>query len=298
MEKVQIICNPNAGRQMIQNNVQELVEFLRDEQKEIRLSYTGKQFDAEKFAFQSSSRGDDIIISIGGDGTVNEVVNGIMKSSRRPRLAIYPAGTVNDFASYLKIPKAIIEFNKMILENNTMKVDVGVSGSRYFLNVAAAGLLPEVAHTVSSDAKTVLGKFAYYIKGIKEFPRLIFKPIQVKFNFDGQTLEKEILFFLLANSPFIGGFKYVAPQAKIDDGYLDLLIVEKKDLKDVATIFLKTFIGSHINHPSLQYLQVKEFTIKSDDVIDLDLDGELAGQLPASFAVKKKAIDMIIPGKK
>lgn len=295
MEKVRIICNPNAGRQIVQKNLPKLVKFLQNEGKIVDLDYTEGQFQAENLALESCNNGYDLIITVGGDGTVHEVVNGMMKSSTKPKLAIYPAGTVNDFGNYLKIPKNIMDFGWMIKTNKTMKVDVGVSGERYFLNVAAAGLLPEVAHKVSSEAKTVLGKFAYYIQGVKEFPKMIFKPVHLRLCLDQHEEEKEVLFFILANSPSVGGFKYVAPQAKIDDGYLDLLIVEHSQLKDVAGIFLKAITGNHATHPGLKYLQVKEFSVHSDVKIDLDLDGELGGHLPMNFRVEKQALEVLIP---
>ncbi|SDK21756.1 diacylglycerol/lipid kinase family protein [Natronincola ferrireducens] len=296
MEKIQIICNPNAGRQILQKSLPKLINTLQN-QKNIRvdINYTTKALDAKNMAIEGCHQEYDLIITVGGDGTVNEVVNGIMVSDRKPKLAIYPAGTVNDFGNYLKIPKSVENFSTMILKGNTTKVDVGLARERYFLNVAAAGLLPEVAHRVSSEAKTVLGKFAYYIEGIKEFSKLRFKPMKITLKHNGREEEKEILFFILANSPSVGGFKYVAPQAKINDGHLDLLIVENNQLMDVAGIFLKALMGNHTNHPGLQYIQVQEFTIHTEGIVDLDLDGELGGRLPANFSVKKHGIEVIIP---
>lgn len=295
MEKIRIICNPNAGRQIIQKNVPKLVELLEADKKTVDLIYTNGKFHAEDLGYESCNSGYDLIITVGGDGTVNEVINGMMKNRTKSKLAIYPAGTVNDFGNYLKVPKNIEDFARIIMKGNSMKVDVGASDQRYFLNVAAAGLLPEVAHRVSSEAKTVLGKFAYYIEGIKEFPKAMFKPIKIKLYHNGCEEEKEIFFFIVANSPSVGGFRYVAPEAKVNDGHLDLLIVEHSDFKDVAGIFVKALTGSHANHPALKYLQVQKFAIHSDEAIDLDLDGELAGRLPASFRVEKEALDIIIP---
>ncbi|AOY76644.1 diacylglycerol/lipid kinase family protein [Clostridium formicaceticum] len=295
MERIQIICNPNAGRQIVQKNIPKLVELLKKGgRKQVDVVYTMEHLHAKKLAFENAGKY-DLIIAVGGDGTVNEVVNGIMESDIKPALAIYPAGTVNDFGSYLKVPRHVDEFSKMILQGNLMKVDVGKGGERYFLNVAAAGLLPEVAHKVSSEAKTVMGKFAYYIEGIKEFSKLMFRPVKIKVQTNGHEEEKEILFFIIANSPSVGGFKYIAPQAKVDDGQLDLLIVEHSQLKDVATIFLKIFTGAHAKHPALKYLQVQEFTIHSDDAIDLDLDGEFGGRLPTNFTVVKQGLNIVIP---
>jgi len=196
MEKVKIIYNPNSGRQILQKNIPNLVESLKSNNYYVDVFPTTKQLDAMDAASQACKDNYDVIISIGGDGTVNEVVNGIMANTYRPRLAIYPAGTVNDFANYLKIPRSMDEFVKVIMRKNTIKTDVGLGGDRYFLNVAAAGLLTDVAYKVSSESKTVLGKFAYYLEGIKEIPKQIFKPIKIRMRIGDVEQEREVLFFI------------------------------------------------------------------------------------------------------
>jgi len=296
MKKIKVICNLRAGRQLVQRRIPDLVQSLQEKTKtNIDLNYTTLELGAKELAIKSCEEGYDLIIAVGGDGTVNEVLNGIMQFENKPSLAIYPTGTVNDFGTYLKIPREIEDFTDMIVNNNSKKIDVGVAGDKYFLNVAAAGLLPDVAHKVSTESKTVLGKFAYYLEGIKEFSKSMFKPITIKYKIDEEEKEKEILFFLIANSPTVGGFKYIAPDAKIDDGYLDLLIVEHNQLRDVATIFFKSLRGNHGDHPGLRYLQIKEFFVESNEDMDLDLDGELGGKLPVKFYVKKQVVNIILP---
>ena len=164
VKKVKIICNPNSGRQIVQRNIPNLVKILEKSNYYVNIYTTETQLDAMYIASEACKKGYDIIIAVGGDGTVNEVINGIMVNKIRPKLAIYPAGTVNDFANYLKIPRITKEFAKIIINEKTIKADVGLGGDRYFLNVAAAGLLTDVAYKVSPEAKTVLGKFAYYLE--------------------------------------------------------------------------------------------------------------------------------------
>lgn len=294
MKKIKIIFNPNSGRQIIQKNIPNLVKILEDNNYIVNVYPTQKQLDAMYAASQACKDGYDTIIAIGGDGTVNEVVNGIMENEKKAKLAIYPAGTVNDFANYIKSPRSMEEFAEIIIIDNSMKIDVGKGGDRYFLNVAAAGLLTDVAYKVSSEAKTVLGKFAYYLEGLKEIPKQIFKPIKVKLTIEGVQEEREILFFILANSPSVGGFPYIASEASINDGKFDLLIVEKSQFFDVASIFIKVLVGSHLTDPNLQYIQVDQFSVECDDEIYVDLDGEQCGKLPMSFSVIKNAIELII----
>ncbi|HZK57940.1 MAG TPA: YegS/Rv2252/BmrU family lipid kinase [Clostridia bacterium] len=295
MKKVKIICNPNSGRQIAQRNMPNLVRALEENNFYVSTYTTKTRLDATYEASEACENGYDIIIAIGGDGTVNEIVNGIMPNETRPKLAVYPAGTVNDFATYLKIPRVMKEFAKMIVEEKTIKIDVGLGGDRYFLNVAAAGLLTDVAYRVSSEAKTVLGKFAYYLEGLRGLPRQIFQPIKITLKIGDIEEEREILFFLVTNTSSVGGFKYVAPDASINDGKFDLLVVDKGQFIDVASIFFMALTGNHIGHPGLQYIQVDAFSVYCDDNIYVDLDGEQGGRLPMDFRVEKGALDLLIP---
>lgn len=295
MVKIKIIYNPSSGRQLIQKNIPSLVDILNENNCCVDVFSTKKQFDAMEAASQACKDNYDVIISVGGDGTVNEVVNGIMDNTNRPKLAIYPAGTVNDFANYLKIPRTVDEFAQMIIKQNSIKADVGLGGDRYFLNVAAAGLLSDVAYKVSSEAKTILGKLAYYLEGIKEIPKQLFKPIRLRMKIGDIEEEREILFFILANSASVGGFKYVAPQASISDGKFDLLIVEKSQYIHALGIFVKALLGNHTTHPNLKYIQVEGLSVECDEDIYVDLDGEQAGRFPMVFEIKKQAIEIIIP---
>lgn len=295
MKKVKIICNPNSGRQIVQKNISKLAQLLVENNYLVDIFKTEKKLDAQYAASKACKEKYHILISIGGDGTVNEILNGIMINQYKPKLAIYPAGTVNDFASYLKIPRSIEEFVELIIKENTIATDVGLAEDRYFLNVAAAGLLTDVAYKVSSEAKTVLGKFAYYLKGVSELPKQIFKPIKMNIKVGQEEMKKEVLFFILTNSDSVGGFSGIAPEAIINDGKFDLLVVEKNQFIEVVRVFFKTLIGSNTKDSSLQYIQADKVIIETGENIYVDLDGEQFKKLPMEFKIEKRAIELIIP---
>lgn len=296
MNNILIIYNPNAGRKTLSIKIPLLKELMLNRYGiGVDIVATSLQLNAETIAFKAVKEGYNTIIAAGGDGTVNEVLNGIMKSGGTVKFGIYPAGTVNDFGSYLKIPKNIFHYAAMINRGNSLAIDVGLGGDRYFLNVAAAGLLSDVAYRVSHEAKTVLGKFAYYIEGLKEFPRQLFNPFKIEIINNGEREMRDILFFLLVNSPHVGGFKNIIPGAVLNDGKFDLLLVEKSELIDVASIFFMSLRGEHVKHPNLKYIQVQEIHIEGQENLKVDLDGELGGQLPMTFKVIKEGIEILIP---
>lgn len=297
MKRVKIIYNPDSGKRGLKKTIPELEDILTNEYKyKVNKEATLRKDHAEEMAYKAALDGDyDLIIAAGGDGTVNEVINGIMASGKKVELAIYPAGTVNDFGCHLDIPRNIRRFAEMVYEGRIIEVDVGLAGDRYFLNVAAGGLLTDVAHYVSSDAKTVLGKFAYYLEGIKVLPKQMFRPLRIQLQIGGAVEEKDILFFLLANSTHVGGFKRIASEAQINDGLMDLILIENTHLIDVASLFFSILQGNHVNHNNITYMQVKEFKIMCNENIGIDIDGEMGGRLPLSFNVIKEAIPMIVP---
>ncbi|WP_425446535.1 YegS/Rv2252/BmrU family lipid kinase [Dethiothermospora halolimnae] len=286
MKKIKIIYNPSSGRQIIQRRIDSICKILMDNGYILGKYATEKQYDAMNETIKCCKEDWDGIIVCGGDGTVNEVATGIMKGGRKIPVGILAAGTVNDFANFMEIPKTPKEFCNMIMENKTVDVDLGRANDKYFVNVAAGGLLTNVAHQVPSDAKTILGRIAYYIEGLKEIPKQMFKPITVNIDSDEYSVEdEEIFLFLISNSSSIGGFKKLAPKAEVVDGYLDCIIIKKSELQHIFHILIRIMRGEHITHPNVEYFKTKKITVQCEGDVDIDVDGEYAGKLPASFEV-------------
>ncbi|MDO5715465.1 MAG: diacylglycerol kinase family lipid kinase [Tissierellia bacterium] len=296
MKKIKIIANPVSGREEALQKVMHLVKFLSKDQVEITLLFTHGTDDATRYAQQD--HGEDLVIACGGDGTLHEVVNGLYYAKRRKPLAILPCGTVNDFANHLKLPHNVRRFYQMLLKGNTMDIDLGMAGERVFVNVAAGGHLTEIAYSVSDDTKAKFGNMAYYFEGAKELLKL--RPFGqtdlIKLYVESEELqgEEEVLVFIIANSASVGGFKKLAPRAEVFDGYLDVLMLKELEPLDVPELIASLLNGNHVDHNKIIYIKTKEIQIKSDRQVNLDLDGERAGELPMTFKVLEKALTLIV----
>lgn len=298
MKKIKIIANPKSGREQALSKINQLINIFSDDGYKIDLRFTKKQFDATEYA--KEDEGEDLIICYGGDGTLNEVVNGIYHRKRKVPLAILAGGTVNDFATILDIPTNVREFYEMVKENNVIDVDLGLAGDKVFANVAAAGVLTEVAYTVSTDLKNKIGRLAYYIEGIKEFTKLrqndTSELINATIECEELSSTEKIHMFIIANSASVGGFKKIAPKAEVYDGYLDVLILKGLNTAEVLEIAPSVLSGKHIDHDKVIYLKTKEIKISTDKELSVDVDGEKAGKLPMTFKVLNKALQLVVKG--
>lgn len=296
MKRVKFIINPSSGRQLMEKKIDQLCKMLLDNGYVVGKFFTEQKYDAMMEAKRTCSGDFDFIIACGGDGTVNEVVKGIMISDRKLPLAILASGTVNDFANYLNIPKNTNDFFDMIVNEDIVQVDVGKVNDNYFANVAAGGLLTNVAYQVPTEMKALLGRTAYYFEGIKELTLQNLDPIKVKIRSEEYSSEEEILLFIVSNSSSIGGFKKLAPEADVMDGLLDIVVIKKSAISDIANIFLNVLTGDHINHPNVVYFKTKSIIIESENKVPIDIDGEYGGLLPAKFQVIPKGLNIFIPG--
>lgn len=296
MRKVKVICNPSSGRQNTQRKVDQLCSMLINEGYIVGKYNTSAKDDAMHETIKTCKEEWDLIIASGGDGTINEIVKGIIKGGRKIPVAILSSGTVNDFANYMRIPRDVEEFFQMIKKERTIDVDLGKVNDEYFINVAASGLLTDIGYKVPSEIKAIFGKMAYYIEGLKEIPRSKIQPIQLSFKSEEFSGQESVLLYLISNTASIGGFKRIAPDADVQDGYLDVVIIKKSEVQDLAQIFINIFRGEHINHPNVIYFKTKKITVESEEEdITIDIDGEYGGKLPATYEVIPSAFRIILP---
>lgn len=300
--KALFIINPSSGRQNFIKGIEEIVSKLILDQivPHIDVVYTQKQDDAYEAAYHVKPGEYDFITAVGGDGTLNEVVNGIIKGGHHTPMAVISAGTVNDFATYLNLPQTAEEFCEMIANFRCKDVDVGKVNDQYFMNVLAGGLLTDVGYKVPKELKALFGKIAYYVEGAMDIPRQVFNTMSLKFTSEEYTKETEVIMFIVANSQSVGGLKNVAPLASVSDGLLDVLVLRKVDVGQISNLLLKLLQGDHLNHPSVDYFQTKKIKIEplNDMEIPVDYDGECFGEIPVEVEVIEKALKVIIPKKK
>lgn len=293
MKKARIIYNPTSGREAFKKELPYVLEKLEKAGYETSAHATTEEGDAIKASKLAVERGYDIIIAAGGDGTINEVIHGMAEEANRPKLGIIPVGTTNDFARALHIPRDIHKAVEVILDNESMLLDIGKVNDHYFMNIAGGGRLTELTYDVPSKLKTMLGQLAYYLKGMEMLPSL--KPVRVRIEYDGEFIEEEVMLFLVSNTNSIGGFEKLAPSAKMNDGYFDLLILRKTNLAEFIHIATLALRGAHLDSKYIIYKQAKHVKITPEDKMQLNIDGEYGGPLPGEFINLQQHIEFFVP---
>lgn len=281
MKTARIIYNPTAGKEGFEDKLPIVLKRFEKAGFITSTHATTGQYDATYAARFACEQDFDLIIAAGGDGTINEIVNGIAEFEERPELGIIPMGTVNDFTRALKIPNELDEAVDLIINGTTVNVDLGAMNGKYFMNIAGGGKITEVSYEAPSKLKAIIGSLAYYVKGIELIPQM--SSINLRIEHDGELFEGEVMLFLLGLTNSIGGFERLAPDAKLNDGYFTLLILEDVNLAEFGHILSLATRGEHLRHSKVHYYKAQDVKISSYDEVQLNLDGELGGVLPAHF---------------
>lgn len=293
MKRARIIYNPTSGRELFKKQLPEVLERLEIAGYETSCHATTGAGDATKAAAQAVERGFDMIIAAGGDGTLNEVVAGVSPYPKRPKIGLIPMGTTNDFARALRIPRDIDQALDIIIANDTIPVDVGVVNDRHFINIAGGGKMTELTYEVPSKLKTVLGQLAYYLKGIEMIPSI--RASEMRIEYDGEVFDDEAMMFLVGLTNSVGGFEKLAPDSSINDGLFTLIILKKCNIAEFIRVASLAVRGEHFNDPNVIYTQASNIRVTSSDRVQLNLDGEYGGTIPAEFKNLYRHIEVFVP---
>lgn len=297
--RCKIICNPKSGRHAAQKKLERIIGQLvmAEGASAVEVCKTAGAGDARRFAAESRADEYDFIIGAGGDGTFNEIVNGLMDSGSGLPLAMLPGGTVNDFAYYLHLPTEPDEFCRMLRQGVLRQVDLGWANGHYFVNVAAFGMFADVAYKTRNRDKSVLGKLAYYLQGMRDAPEQLFSSMQLETCCDGETIQSEALVCVVANSSSVGGARNLIGKARVDDGLLDLFLLSKPDAASLGETFQNLLSGEGLRRGLIQQRQFKEatFCVLDEKPVELDLDGENRGLLPLTVRVAPQALTLFVP---
>ncbi|WP_421383056.1 diacylglycerol kinase [Bacillus salacetis] len=294
MKRARIIYNPTSGRELFKKHLPEVLIKLEQAGYETSCHATVCEGDATEAARTAVQRKYDLVVAAGGDGTLNEVVNGLAEQEYRPRLGIVPMGTTNDFARALHIPRDIGAAVDVIIKGDTIPVDIGrMNSDRYFINIAGGGRITELTYEVPSKLKTVIGQLAYYLKGIEMLPSI--KATDLTIEYDGKLFEGEAMLFLIGLTNSVGGFEKLAPDASINDGMFSLLILKKTNLAEFIRIASLAVRGDHIKDPNVIYTQANRIKVHSKDKVQLNIDGEFGGLLPVEFENLYRHLEVFVP---
>lgn len=284
MRRARLIYNPTSGREEMRRRLPDILQRLDEGGIETTVHATTGEGDATLAAIDAAQRGYDIVIAAGGDGTIYEVVNGLADQEHRPDLGVFPLGTTNDLSRALGISRQWEDYCDLVLRGESRPIDLGRANDRYFINIAGGGSLTELTYEVPSRLKTMIGQLAYYFKGIEKMVNLT--PMQLKIEAEGQgEIEGEFMIFLIGNTNSVGGFEKLMPDARIDDGLLDVILLKKCNLAELIRVVSMAQRGDHFNDPNVIYFRTQRLEVTSPNNVLLNLDGELGGKLPGVFEV-------------
>lgn len=293
MKKAMIIMNPSSGKEEALEYVSKAEDVLQNQGYEVTVKETAKQLDATKYCLHACKDCYDLVVSIGGDGTLHETINGLMDQQHRPKLGVIPLGTVNDFARALNIPLDPVKAIDSLTSTAVKSVDIGKINNRLFANVVAAGSLAESLSSVSPTEKTKLGAFAYVKEGIKELISTSSHPLTIIH--DGVTWAGESYLFLAALTNSVGGFEKLIPGAAIDDGLLHCFIVKDIHVLNTITVGTSLLLGNLKDHKDIVYFTAKHVRLASNEEVHTNLDGENGPPLPLELSVMPSYIQVIVP---
>jgi diacylglycerol kinase (ATP) len=251
-------------------DVRHLVSWVRAKGHFVEPVVTYEAGDATALAADAAKRGVDVVAAVGGDGTVNEVVNGL--DGYDVPLGVIPVGTANDFARQVGIPADADHAMDVILQRKPRRLDTASLNGRRFLNVSTAGIGAEATAETPPEIKESLGAIAYAISGMRKLAEL--RPQSARFSGDGFEYDGEFLMFAVGLTRASGGGTMVTPMASATDGLLDLCIVESMSRSEFARTALRVKRGEHIGQEGVQYAQVRSVTVEGREPIVVNVDGE------------------------
>lgn len=286
-----IIVNPNAG------SVEDLktLEARLGELPDAGVVRTQAAGDAERLAREAVRDGADLVVAAGGDGTLNEVVNGLADAFEGVRLGLLPLGTGNDFARSIGVPDDL-EGALAVLENGAAReVDVGRATigeiSRFFVNMSAGGFSGEVSER-ASEAKDRWGPLAYMRAAIDALPEL--KGFLTRIVVNGaETLEMEASNIIVTNGRYVASGIPAAPKAVLDDGLFDLLIAPPLTIPQLAVLVPQVLLGMHMDNDLLLFRRATRIEIECDPPMAFNVDGELIGEGTARFEILPRALRVV-----
>ncbi len=286
-----IIINPSSGTEKSIQFKQDVFDILTEQDYQVTIKETSKEGDALKFAIEASDRHFDLISIMGGDGTINEVINGIAEKELRPFLHIIPLGTVNNFAKALELPLKPQQAIEVIKDPSKKQVDVGKVNDSYFMNLVNIGAIAEATYQVTAEQKSKLGSLAYLIEGLKKFTEKDLFSVSLEMNDTNTKLE--VMLVLIALTDTFGGLKNAISEADVDDGYLHVFAF--KEISNLESIsMLKNLVNGQLkDQPQIEYWKTKNLTIDSKPNKVANVDGDEGFSTPLHLSVLEKHLTII-----
>ena len=292
-KKLLFIVNPRAGRNKPHGPLFDALAVLSAAGYLVRIHQTTAPGDAAETAAREGGQY-DLVVAAGGDGTLNEVISGLMRLDAPPPLGYLPQDTTNDFASCLKISHDPVEAARAIVLDRVRELDVGTWNRRSFVYVASFGAFTRSSYAASQAAKNALGHFAYILEGMKDLNTL--RPYHIRLTADGEELEGDYLFGAVCNSTSIGGLMKLDPERVVlDDGKFEMLLVRSpRTAADLQSLVLAV-LNQQYDSPGLVFRHVSALRLETEETLPWSLDGEFAPSEPVvEIRNRQRALRMLL----
>ncbi len=302
--RVTLVINPTSAD--AEEELREGIAELREAGHEVFPRLTFEKGDARRFAREAAEAGHDLVVAAGGDGTVNEVANGLHDylsvqagaegaEPAAPRLGIVPLGTGNDLAGALEIPQQARAALHAAVGGRPVPIDVATLNGECFVNASTGGMGAEATEEASDEVKRMLGPFAYFVTGVKKLVRL--DPPAARFRGPGGEVlhEGTFLLFAVGNSRRTGAGNWLTPRADLSDRLLDVCIVKEISRRELLGLLPDLRGGRHLDHPAVIYRKVRELLVESEEELSVNLDGEPVGGRVLRYGISPHRLVLSLP---
>ena len=294
-KKLLIITNPKSGKAKIKNDLLKIIQIFSDADFDVTVYPTKRQGDATLKAQQIKNGDYDRIVVCGGDGTLNEVITGVMNSGLKCTLGYIPYGTLNEWSSGLNISRNPIIAASDIITGVETDLDIGKFDNKYFSYTASFGAFTEASYSAPQEVKNVLGQAAYFFEGIKSLSNI--KPIHLKFSYDGREIEDNFLFGAVTNSMSVGGIvKFNDSVVKLNDGKFEVLLIKNPTSIIQFQSIVDGILRRDLTRDGIEFFHTHEITVTGGKNTPWTLDGEFSqGQESITLTNIQSAIHLIVP---
>lgn len=294
-KKLLFVFNPRSGKGQIKSRFVDILDLFVKNGYQVTAHPTQGAGDARTTVAEQA--GDyDLVVCSGGDGTLDETISGMMERQERVPIGYIPAGSTNDFAQTLRIPKNMLTAADIAVNGRKFSCDVGCFNDDYFVYVAAFGLFTDVSYQTSQNLKNVLGHGAYIIEGAKRLADIPSYILRVEIN--GQVIEDEFIYGMITNATYVGGIKNMAlKDTKLDDGFFEVNLIRYPnnplELNEILTnLMLPTILETkHVLHFTTDKVKIR----CGNRIVPWTLDGEFGGShQEVEITNKKKAVELMV----
>ncbi len=274
-KKMLFVYNPKAGKAQIRGKLLDVLNIFAAAGYEMTVCPTQKRGDAVRIV-QSRRKDYDLVVCSGGDGTLDEVVTGMMKSRFRTPIGYIPAGSTNDFGGSLALPKNMQKAAQIIVNGSNFACDVGAFNRDVFVYIAAFGLFTEVSYGTDQEVKNVLGHMAYLLEGVKSLSNI--RSYSMKVTYGDQVIQDDFIFGMITNSSSVGGFKRITGKnVELDDGVFEVTLIKRPRNPIELNNIMASLLNRDIDSGAMYCFKTAELLVESEEEVAWTRDGEYGG---------------------